>query len=63
MVKHLRESQQHWHTAISHMNSSSTLVTKFLRTTPASETYVNHVKVTVFGDNDDAPILAKDHPV
>jgi hypothetical protein len=61
MVKHLRESQQH--TAISHMNSSSTLVATFFRTTPALETYVNHVKLTMFGVKDGAPILAADHPV
>jgi hypothetical protein len=47
MVKHLRESQQH--TATCHMNSSSTLIAKLFRAPPASETCVNHVKLTVFG--------------
>ena len=61
MVKHLRESQQH--TAISHMNSSSTLVAKFFRTTPASETYENHAKLTVLAVKDGASIRAEDYPV
>jgi hypothetical protein len=61
MMKHLRESQQH--TATSHMNSSSTLIAKLFRATPASETNVNHVKLTVFCVKDGAPILATDHPV
>jgi hypothetical protein len=47
MVKHLRVSQQH--TATCHMNSSSTLIAKLFRAPPASETCVNHVKLTVFG--------------
>jgi hypothetical protein len=63
MVKHLHESQEH--TATSYMNLSSTLVAKIFRITPASdsETYVNHVKLTVFGVKDCAPIIAEDHPV
>jgi hypothetical protein len=64
MMKHMRKSKQH--TATSHMNSSLTLVgvvAKFFRTTPASETYLNHVKLTLFDVKDCAPILAEDHPV
>jgi hypothetical protein len=63
-TQHLRSSQQH--TATSHMNSTSTLVAKFLRQTSASETFVNHVKtvkLTVFGLRDGAPILAEDYPI
>jgi hypothetical protein len=46
-----------------HMKSTSTLVAKFSLQTPTSETYVNTVKLTVFGVKDGAPILAEDHPV
>ena len=45
------------------MNSSLTLIAKLFHATPASETDVNHVKLTVFGVKDGAPILAADHPV
>jgi hypothetical protein len=61
MVKHLRDSQQH--TATIYMNSSSTLIAKLFRATPASETYLNHVKLTIFGVKDGASMLATDHPV
>jgi lambda repressor-like predicted transcriptional regulator len=62
-VQHLYLSPQH--TATSQMSFTSTLalVAKFLRKTLALETYVNHVKLTVFSIKDSAPILAKDRPV
>jgi hypothetical protein len=61
MTPKMHKSQQH--TATSHTNQSSTLIAKFFLTTPASETYINHVKLTVFGVKDCAPIPAEDYPV
>jgi hypothetical protein len=62
-VQHLRLSQQHTPTSQMSLTSTLALVAKFLRKTLASETYVNHVKLTVFSIKDCAPILAKDRPV
>jgi hypothetical protein len=60
-VQNLLQSQHY--TATSHMNSTSTLITKLSRQTLALETNVNHVKQTLFGVTDGVPILTEDHPV